>query len=124
MTCCNSNCVCLAVILGIISGVILGVLYALGFVATGIIFWVYLVFGVLAVFLSPLYARRGDGCFCKFRRLLLTAAVGSIISAAIGLIVATVASTTVVGIVLGIATLFIVMLIISVICLVNCLCCD
>ena len=128
MDCCRSNCTFISVIIGIIAGVILGVLYALGFVSTGIVFWVYLVIGVLGVLLSPLYASnascKGAKCFCKNRVLILVSALGAIIASAAGLIVVPLASTVVVGIVLGVATLFTVMLISSVVCVVNCLCRD
>jgi hypothetical protein len=115
------------VIIGIILGVILGVLYSFGFVATGIIFWVYLAIGVAGVFLSPIYAannscRGNERCFCNFRRLILVASVGTIITAAAGLIVAAIAPMIVTAIVLGLTTFFAVMLLVLIICLARCLC--
>ncbi len=128
MDCGRSNCTFISVIIGIIAGVLLGVLYSLGFVSTGIIFWVYLIIGVLGVLLSPIYAANAScksaKCFCKNRVLVLVSALGAIIASAAGLIVAPFASTVVVGIVLGLATLFTVMLISSVVCVVNCQCRD
>ena len=127
MNCCRCDCGYLAVIIGIIAGVVLGVLYSLGFVATGIIFWVLLAVGLAGVFLAPIYAGsdtciNGDRCFCSYRRLLLVAAVGAIVTAAAGLIIAALASTIATAIVLGLATFFSVMLVASVVCLARCLC--
>ncbi len=126
MSCYKSNCSFVAVIVGIVAGVILGVLYSLGFVATGILFWSYLAIGVAGVLLSPLYAasasRHGTNrCFCAFGGLLLTAAFGAILAAAIGLLVAGPASTVVVAIVVGVATFFVATLLAAVACFVNCL---
>ncbi len=127
MNCFRYNCVCLSLITGILAGVILGVLYALGFVATEIVFWAYLAVGVAGVLLSPVYAARsaceGIGrCFCNYKNLILAGAIGTIVAAVVGLIVAPIASTTVVAIVLGLTTFFAVVLLVSVICLVTCLC--
>ena len=127
MTCCKCECAYLSVIIGIVLGVILGVLYALGFVATGIIFWVYLAIGVAGVFLSPIYAannscRGNERCFCNYRRLILVASVGTIIAAAVGLIVEAIAGVIVVAIILALATFFAVMLLVLIICLARCLC--
>lgn len=127
MFCCKTDCTCLAIIPAILAGVLLGVLYALGFIATGIIFWVYLLIGVLGVLLSPVYASGtsyggNNCCFCMFRKLFLIGAVGNIIASAVGLVVAGVASTTVVAIVIGLATLFAVIELITAICYTNCLC--
>ncbi len=124
---CKFECAYLSIIIGIISGVILGVLYSLGFVSTGIIFWVYLAIGVSGVLLSPIYASKGscqglDKCFCNYRKILLTAASGTIITAAAGLIVSALTSTIATAVVLGLATFFTVMFIVSVICLASCLC--
>ena len=127
MNYCNSNCTCLSVIAGVIAGVVLGILYALGFVATGVIFWAYLALAAIGILLAPLYAslntERGSGCcFCTIKNLILIAAIGAIVFAAVGLIIAATASTTVVAIILGLATAFSVILLSAVICLTNCLC--
>ena len=126
--CCNrENCACTALIVAILVGVALGILYALGFIATGVIFWVYLGLGTLSVLLAPIYA--GDGtrsgscrCACRYRRWLLGAAVGTIISAAIGLLVIGSVGVVAASILVGIATLFVVFLLGILICLTNCLC--
>lgn len=127
MSCCRSECAYLAVIIGIIAGVILGVLFSLGFVATGIIFWAYLAIGIAGVFLSPIYAFldnvcRERNCFCGNKIILLVAVVGTIITAAVGLIVAGIASTVVLSIVIGLATFFVVMLLVAIICVTRCIC--
>ena len=124
---CRCECAYLSVIIGIIAGVILGALYALGFVATGIIFWVFLAIGLAGVFLAPLYAANdscinGDRCFCTYRRILFAAAIGAILTAAAGLIVAALTSTIATAIVLGLATFFSVTLVGSLVCLARCLC--
>jgi len=123
MACCRMNCAYLSAIIGILAGVVLGILYAFGFVPTGIIFWVYLATGILGVLLAPLYAFLDhDGCFCNYRGLILTATVGNIITAAVGLLVAPVAPVAVTAIVLGLATVFLVAFLVSVLCITNCLC--
>lgn len=123
MACCRMNCAYLAAIAGILAGVVLGVLYAFGFVPTGIVFWVYLATGILGVLLAPLYAFQDhDNCFCGYRGLILTATVGSIVTAAVGLLVAPIAPVAVTAIVLGLATVFFVALLVSVLCLTNCQC--
>ncbi len=127
MNCGKCNCAYLAIIVAILAGVALGVLFALGFIATGIVFWAYLAVGALSLLLAPVYARitsRGDGCscYCRYRVIQLVAAIGAIITAAVGLIVAPVAGVVVVGIVVGVATLFVTLLLGTVVCLVNCLC--
>lgn len=127
MVYCRCECAYLAVIIGIIAGVLLGVLYGLGIIATGIIFWAFLAIGLAGVFLAPLYAAYGalggpEKCFCNHRRLLLVAAVGTIIAAVVGLIVAAVAPLTVNAIVLAITTFFATALLVSIICLARCLC--
>ena len=129
MNCCKSNCTCLAIIIAIIAGVILGVLYSLGFVSTGIIFWVYAVIGVLALLLTPLYARtttenRRERCFCPYRRFILTAAIGTVIASVVGLIVAGIAGTVVTAIITGVSTFFLTMLLVSIVCLTGCICSD
>ena len=129
MNYCRCECAYLSVIAGILAGVVIGVLSALGFVATGIIFWAYLAIGVAAVFLAPIYGANvtcpgSERCFCRYRRVLLAAAVGTILTAAAGLIVAAFASTTVIAIVLGLTTFFVVWLVGLVICLARCLCND
>ncbi len=127
MSCSRCECAYLAVIAGIIAGVALGVLYALGFVATGIIFWAFLAIGLVGVFLAPLYAGsdtciNGDRCFCSYRRLFIVAAVGAIVTAVAGLIVEALGSVVATAIVLGLATFFSVLLVVLLICLARCLC--
>ena len=128
MNCYRNNCACTAIIAGIIAGVILGVLYAFGVVSTGIVFWAYLLIGVLGLLLAPIYSdissRGNRGCFCGYRYLYFLATVGVVITAAVGLAVATVAPLAVVAIVLGLATLSVVAELITVICITNCLCGD
>lgn len=125
--CCRNSCIYLSIIAGIVAGVVLGVLYSLGYVSSGIVFWVYLGIGALAALLAPLYTTRnsykcGETCFCYYKNLILVAAIGSIIAAAVGLIIAAVASTVAIAVVFGIASFFVVMLIASLICLADCLC--
>ncbi len=125
MDCCKSNCIFASVIAAIISGVILGVLYSLGFVATGIIFWAFLAIGVGTALLLPLYTIRGncaDGnrCVCSYRRTLTVASIGTIIAAAVGLIVP-ITSTIVTAIVVGIATFFAALTVFSALCFARCL---
>ncbi len=124
---CKCDCAYLSIIAGIIAGVILGILYSFGFVATGIIFWLYLAIGVAGIFFSPLYAARGMStetgkCFCTHRRLTLLTSVGTIIAATVGLILAATASTIIIAIILGLATAFTVGLLVSLICLARCVC--
>ena len=124
--CCKSNCLCLAVIVAILAGVALGILYAMGLVATGIIVWVYLLTGIAGILLSPLYASAQScagrcHCFARYRAALLAGAVGAIVAAALGLILAPVATVVTVAIVLGVATFFAVLLLIAIVCLTNCL---
>ncbi len=127
MSCCRNECGYLAVIIGIIAGVILGVLFSLGFVATGIIFWAYLAIGLAGVFLSPIYAFLdklcGESkCFCANKIILLVAVIGTIITAAVGLIVAAIAPVVVLSIIIGLATFFVVMLTVAIICVTRCIC--
>ncbi len=127
MTCFKCECTYLSIVAGIIAGVVLGVLYALGFVATGIIFWLFLVTGLAGVFVSPIYASnsgclQSEKCFCKFKNAIITASAGTILTAAAGLIVSTLTSTIATAIVLGLTTFFSVMLVALIICLTNCLC--
>ena len=123
MTCCRMNCAYLSAIAGILAGVVLGILYAFGFISIGIVFWVYLATGILGVLLAPLYAFQDhDNCFCSYRGLILAAAVGSIVTAAVGLLVVPIAPVAVTAIVLGLATVFFVALLVSVLCITNCLC--
>lgn len=129
MNCCKNNCIYTSVIIGVIVGIILGVLYGFGLVSTGIVFWAYLVFGVLGVLLAPIYAsgsscRENERCFCGLKGLVLTSVLGTVIAAALGLILVPIVPTVVTAIVLGLATLFAVMLIISAVCLTNCNCRD
>ena len=125
MASCRCNCGYLALIVAILAGVVLGILYALGFVATGCIFWVYLLTGITALLLAPLYTVGTDcgiSCQCRYRSLLLIVAIGTVAAAGVGLIVATVASIPIIAIVVGVATLFAVLLLGTLVCLTNCLC--
>ncbi len=127
MNCCRYNCVYLSVIIAILAGIALGVLYALGFVATGVIFWVYLVAGVLALLLLPVYSAGECGrteCTCtgNYRGLIVATAIGTIVAAVIGLITATIAPVVVVSIVLGVATFLVAFLLGVLVCLSNCYC--
>lgn len=127
MSCCRGECAYLAVLTGIVAGVLLGVFYALGFVATGIIFWLYLLVGLAGVFLSPLYAAKagrptGENCFCGYRVPFLVAAAGTIIASAAGLILAALTSAVAIAIALSVATFFAVVLVVLTICLTNCIC--
>ena len=125
--CCRNSCIYLSIIAGIVAGVILGVLYSLGFVSSGIVFWVYLVIGALGLLGAPLYAQKAsyncsDSCFCRFKALILTASAGSVISAAVGLIVANTATAVVASIIFGVASFFVATLLAALVCLANCLC--
>lgn len=127
MTCNRENCACVALIVAILAGVALGILSALGFVTAGIIFWAYLALGALGILLAPIYSTDGtrEGncrCGCRYRQLLLGAAVGTILSATVGLLVAAIAGVTVLSIIIGVATLFATFLLGIVICLTKCLC--
>ncbi len=124
---CRCECAYLGVIIGLIARVILGVLFALGFVATGIIFWVYLAIGVIVLLLLPIYsATEGvsscNRCFCSYRKLIVIAALGAIITGAAGLVLSAVLSFTATAIILALSTFFAVLLIITVICLSKCIC--
>lgn len=126
MDCGKCNCGYISVIVAILAGVALGVLYALGFVATGIIFWVYLVSGILALLLAPLYTAGGPctgccRCISRYLTLLLVSAIGTVAATVVGLIVAAVAPVVVVAIALGVATLFTVLLLGTLVCLTRCL---
>ena len=126
MHCCRLTCTWLAALIGVLAGVLVGVLYALGFVATGLIFWAYLGIGVLGLLLTPIYATGVScdgkcGCFARFRTAILVGAIGTIVTAALGLIVAPVAAVLAVAIVLGVATLFAVLLLATLVCLTECL---
>ena len=127
MHCCRCECAYLSIIVGIIAGVLLGVLYALGFVATGIIFWVLLGIGVAGVFLAPLYASTSactdaERCFCNYRRILLFSSAGAIVASAVGLIISALTSVIATAIVLGLSIFFATALLASLICLARCLC--
>ena len=127
MSGCRCECAYLSVLIGIIAGVALGVLFSLGFVATGIIFWLLLIVGFAGVFLAPIYAanegrRANEGCFCNIRRPFIIAAVGAIITAVLGLILSSFAPVIAIAIVLGFAVFFAVMLVVLVICNLNCIC--
>ena len=126
MNCCRLNCTLLAVLVGVLAGVLVGVLYAFGLVATGVIFWAYLGIGVLGLLLTPIYETGVPcdgkcGCFARYRTAILVAAIGTIITAALGLIVAPVAELVTVAIFLGIATLFVVLFLATLVCLTECL---
>ncbi len=126
---CKYECAYLAVIVSILSGVVLGVLYSIGLIATGLIFWVYLLIGALGILLTPIYGLNTDSgcvesCFCRYKNLITVGGIGTIIFAAVGLIIELIASTVIVAIVIGLATFFIVFLLSSVICLANCICED
>ena len=129
MNCCRCNCGYLSVIVAILAGIALGVLYALGFVATGVIFWVYVLTGILALLLLPVYnAAAGGGvsclCVCRYSRLVAGAAVATIVTAVIGLIVAPIATLVAVSIVLGVATFAVTLLLGTLGCLSGCYCRD
>ena len=129
MSCCRCECAYLAIITSIVLGVILGVLSAFGLIATGIIFWAYLAIGVLGILASPLYAGINstgciERCYCNNRRFLLAASIGAIITAAVGLIVAPIASVTVLAIVVGITTFFAALVLGAVVCISECICND
>ncbi|MBE6934799.1 MAG: hypothetical protein E7462_07140 [Ruminococcaceae bacterium] len=126
MDCCRLNCGWIAVLVGILAGVVLGILYALGFIATGIIFWAYLGIGVLGLLLTPLYASAAacDGscrCFARYRGQIFAGLIGTILAAAVGLIVLPLAGVAVIAIVLGVATLFAVLFLATLVCLTECL---
>ncbi len=127
MRCCRCECAYLSIIIGIIAGVLLGVLYALGFVATGIIFWALLGIGVAGVFLAPLYGSNAacadtERCFCNHRKILLLSSAGAIVASSAGLIISALTSVIATAIVLGLAIFFTTALLVSTICLVSCLC--
>lgn len=129
MSCCRCECAYLAIIVSIILGVILGVLAGFGFIATGVIFWVYLAIGVIGIFAAPIYAGMNDtgcmeSCFCSNRRLLLVASIGAVIAAAVALILVPIVSVTVLAIALGIASFFAALVLASVICISKCMCND
>ena len=125
MSCCTRNCTCASIIAAILLAVALGVLAAFGFVSTGIVFWAYLLIGVLGILLSPLYATLGrEGCFCGLRSLILTGAIGTVVTSAAGLIAVPLVGTAVGAVIVGVATFFPVLLLASLVCLVNCLCRD
>ena len=124
---CRNGCQFVAVIVGIIAGVVLGILNFAGFVATGIIFWAYLLIGVLGVFALPLYAIQNSSvciarCVCSLKTIYTIAALGTVLSAAVALIVAAIGTPVVVAILTGVATFFVVFLLILVICLTRCVC--
>lgn len=124
---CRCNCGYLALLIGIFAGVLAGVLYALGLIAVGVIFWVYLGIGVLGLLLTPLYATGAcgagcSGCFARYRTQILAAAIGTILAAVVGLIAVPFVSVTVLAIILGVATLFAVLLPATLVCLTECLC--
>lgn len=123
---CRCNCGYLALLAGIFAGVAAGVLFALGFVSLGVIFWAYLALGGLALLLTPVYAMTSCGkdcgkCFLRYRTPIVLAAVGTIVTAVLGLILAPLATLVVLAIVLGVATLFAVLTLGLLICLVECL---
>ncbi len=125
MTSCRPQCTSVAIIVGILSGVILGVLYALGFIFTSIIFWAYLAVGVAEVLLGPIYANNKTlctDCFCSQFSLITIAAVGTILLAAIGLIIQNIVTITATAIIFGLASFFVVSLLALLICVAICRC--
>ena len=127
MSCCKCECAYVSIIVGIIAGVILGILFALGFVSTGIIFWAYLLVGVLGVLLAPIYGflsrvSGAERCFCGNRILYLVGAVGTVILSAISLIITAFAGTTLIAVAIALATFFVTVLIVTSICITNCVC--
>lgn len=129
MDCCKSNCLWISLVSGIIAGFVLGILYTFGFVATGIIFWVYILIGVLTIFLAPIYAAACScgsrcRCFCNYRVLLTIASIGAIVASAVGIIIVAFAPVIVTAIFLGLATLFAVMALVLILCFVSYLCID
>lgn len=126
---CRCNCGYLALLIGIFAGVLAGVLYALGFVALGVVFWAYLALGGLGLLLTPLYAITACGagrgeCFARYRTQILVAAIGTVVAAVVGLILAPIATLVVLAITLGVATLFAVLLPATLVCFTKCLCAD
>ena len=124
---CRNGCQFVAVIVGIIAGVILGILNFADLLATGLIFWVYLLIGVLGVFVLPLYALQNSNvcsarCVCGLKTIYTIAALGTVLSAAVALIVAGIGPAIAVAILTGIATFFVVFLLILVVCLTRCVC--
>lgn len=126
MNACRLNCNYLALLIAVAAGVLLGILYALGFVATGIVFWVYLLIGVAGILLTPLYSTGASSectsrCFARYCTQILVGAIGTVLLAAVGLLVAPIASVTIVAIVLGGNTLFVTLLLATLVCFVECL---
>ena len=127
MNCCRYNCVYLSVIIAILAGIALGVLYALGFIATGVVFWVYLTTGILALLLLPVYSN-GDcnrtecTCIGNYRGVIIATAIGTIVAAAVALFVVPIASVVVASILLGVATFLVAFLLGVIVCLANCFC--
>ncbi|MBO5928770.1 MAG: hypothetical protein J6Q42_01995 [Clostridia bacterium] len=115
----KNNCSCTAVIVGILAGVILGVLYGLGFVPVGVVFWAYLLLGAAAVLLAPIYASVSP-CFCSLRSLFFTAALGTVVAAAVALLTVGIVGLILSAILTGIATFFAVFLLITVVCISAC----
>ncbi len=129
MNCCRYNCVYLSVIVAILAGIALGVLYALGFLTAGVIFWVYLATGVLALLLLPVYSaidgeKMGCACVGNYRGLVVGTAIATVIAAVVGVIVSLVSTVVVISIVLGIATFSVVFLLGVLVCLAGCFCRD
>ena len=126
MNCCRLNCTWLAVLVGVLAGVTLGLLYGFGIVPIGFTFWAYLGIGVFGLLLTPIYATGVScdgkcGCFPRYRTAILVGVVGTIVTAALGLILAPVAAVVTVAIVLGFATLFAVLFLATLVCLIECL---
>ena len=116
---CRCSCEYASIIGSIIAGVVLGILYALGFVSLGVVFWVYLLVGILGVLLAPIYsacAGRRDMCSCRTPRAGVVSGLITIALSAVGLILAPVASTVVLAIVLGVTTAFAATVILSSAC--------
>ncbi len=123
MNCQRNTCVWLSIIVGVVAGILLGVLYSQGLFPIGSIFPFYIAFGLLSLLLYPLYAARKDGgCFCRLKALLLTATIGTVVSAAIGQLLLLTTSVTATAILLSFATLFATIGAVSLICLADCHC--
>ena len=91
------------------------------------VFLIYLIAGIAGVFLVPLYGilRNCTGesnCFCRFNKVLQIALIGTIITAAAGLIIANIASVSTVAIVLGVSTFFTVLVLGTLLCYTKCIC--
>ncbi len=126
MCCYNSDCLCLTIVLSIIAGVLLGILFGLGFITASPVFLIYLITGIAGVLLVPLYgilrSCTGEGSFCRLNRVLQIGLIGTVITAAAGLIIAGIASLSTVAIVFGVSTFFIVLTLGTLLCYAKCIC--